>query len=677
MDAILLRVMRTQAFCIVLLLLFVIPVQPVSADENDTTLEAREAQAEFLPDMETTLLQWRNIHTTDGLLLDQLKMATYEVHRLENGRFFSNAITPETLIAEDIPACYINELNEVCSGKVHSILYEPIPGTEASVSYAIITTLRDGTRTETVGMGFSQTPEGHMEIVAAYITPEQFSVSYDVANESTVFTWRPACPGNNFYHTLYEHNVPATKSTWNEMDKTVVTNFIPASASQFTLDWTNQSVEREVYYTLTCWYPAYCDEVDCYPAREDTRIHSGNSLAVPVTEDNQAPRYAGILSAQFNVDEVQTVLQWSEITQQDISTIRIYHAANPILSAEQNGVQILAELDATSVEFIHHLPVDWMLTSYYAIGLVDIEGNIQLDQFDVSGKVGPIIERNLPVSISSLQISQENTTIHLQWDLNPYFISGDAVLWISSSSNPDLSPAWQEITRLNPATLEHHMTIDVAEESWYALTLEGTWGSSPSTHHDNRIYLDKNAVLFTPKIQETDPGLPSEEIVEKPIDLPEFEIILQDENYSLSNGDWITLESETNQSYTLRFTHSQSNSTIRWTDALNSNPFWAAGIKTDDGFSIVIAEPINLIHIESTDANGKISIVRVGIDWPDIVAVEPENTTEQEVVEDKAGTEDESVSMPLLIVVGIIAVYTMIIFSMKKKDELLYSLEEE
>lgn len=677
MDAILLRVMRTQAFCIVLLLLFAIPVQPVSADENDPTLEAREAQAEFLPDMETTLLQWRNIHTTDGLLLDQLKMATYEVHRIENGRFFSNAITPETLIAEDIPACYMNELNEVCSGKMHSILYEPRPGTEGSVSYAIITTLRDGTRTETVGMGFSQTPEGHMEFVAASIAPGQFSVSYDVANESTVFTWRPACPGNNFYHTLYEHNIPATKSTWNEIDKTVVTNFIPASASQFTLDWTNQSVEREVYYTLTCWYPAYCDEVDCYPAREDTRLHSENSLTVPVREDNQAPRYAGILSAQFNTDEARTVLQWSEITQQDISTIRVYHGANPILSAEQKDVQVLAELDATSVEFIHHLPVDWMLTSYYAIGLVDIAGNIQIDQFDVSGKVGPIIERNLPISISSLQINQENTTLHLQWDLDLNFISGDAVLWTSSSSNSDMSPAWQEITRLNPSTLEHHMTIDVVEEVWYALTLEGTWGSSPSTHHDNRIYLDKNAVLFIPAIQETNPGLPSEEVLEEFIDLPEFELRLQDENYSLNNGDWITLESQINQSYTLRFTHSQSNSTIRWTDALNSNPFWAAGIKTDDGFSIVIAEPVNLIHIESTDANGKISIVRVGIDWPDIVAVEPENTTEQEVVEDKAGTEDESVSMPLLIVVGIIAVYIMIIFSMKQKDELPYSLEEE
>ncbi len=668
--------MRTQAFCIVLLLLFIIPVQPVSADENDSTLEARETQAEFFPDTETTLLQWRNIHTTDGLLLDQLKMATYEVHRLENSPFFANSITPETLIAEDIPACYINELNEVCSGKVHSILYEPRAGTEASVSYAIITTLRDGTRTENVEMGFSQTPPGHMEIVSPSIAPEQFNVLYDVANESTVFTWRPACPGNNFYHTLYEHDVSATKSTWNEMDKTVVTNFIPASASQYSIDWTNQSVEREVYYTLTCWYPAYCDEIDCYPSREDTRLHSRNSLTTPVIEDNQAPRYAGTLSAQFDVDESQTILQWSKITQQDISTIRVYHAANPILSTEQNGVQVLAELDVKSVEFIHHLPVDWMLTSYYAIGLVDNKGNIQIDQFDISGKVGPIIERNLPVSISSLQIKQENTTLQLQWDIDPNFISGDAILWTSSLPNPDMSSAWQEITRLNSSTLEYHMTIDVMEEAWYALTLEGVWGSSPSTHHDNRIYLEKNAVLFTPNIQEIDSELPSEEILEEFIDLPEFELRLYDENYSLSNGDWITLESQTNQSYTLRFIHSQSNSTIRWTDAMNSNPFWSAGIKTDDGYSIIITEPVNLIHIESTDMNGMINIVRVGIDWPNLVVAEPENVTEQGVSDDKKGTEQESVSMPLLIVVGVIAAYIIIIFSMKK-DEYLYGLEEE
>ena len=112
------------------------------------------------------------------------------------------------------------------------------------------------------------------------------------------------------------------------------------------------------------------------------------------------------------MDATQTILQWSETTQPEADKIRVYHASNPIVSLEQNGVQLLAELDSTSVEFIHHLPADWMLTSYYAIGLVDGTGNAQTNQFDVSGKVGPIVERNLPISITSLQAEHENATIH-------------------------------------------------------------------------------------------------------------------------------------------------------------------------------------------------------------------------------------------------------------------------
>ena len=106
--------MRIRAVSLVLLLILALPLQMVSAEENDSSLEAREAQAEFFPDSETTILQWRNIITSDGLLLDQLKMATYEVHRKEGGRFFADAIAPETMIAENIPACYMTDLNEVC-----------------------------------------------------------------------------------------------------------------------------------------------------------------------------------------------------------------------------------------------------------------------------------------------------------------------------------------------------------------------------------------------------------------------------------------------------------------------------------------------------------------------------------------------------------------------------------
>ena len=149
------------------------------------------------------------------------------------------------------------------------------------------------------------------------------------------------------------------------------------------------------------------------------------------------------------------------------------------------------------------------------------------------------------------------------------------------------------------------------------------------------------------------------------------------ENQTLKNGDWVTLESQTNQSYTLLFTHSQVNSSIRWTDALTSNPFWRAATTVENGFSISIEEPINLIHIESTDANGDISIVRVGIDWPDEQEVEPEQSNDTELIEQNDSSEEESVSMPLLLVIGIIGAYILIILSIKPKDELVLYGEEE
>ena len=677
MDAVQLGVMRTRLIALVLVFIFASPLPSVAAEEDDGTLEARETWAEFFPDSESTILRWRNIETTDGLLLDQLKMATYEIHRKENGRFFANALTSETIVAEDIPACYMNDLNEDCSGKGHTFVYEPAPGTSREVSYAIVTILRDGTRTEAVNVGLSQTLGGHREEVPASIAPELFAARYDVTNQSTVFTWRPTCAGNNFYHSLYEHSVPATKSTWDGMDKILITNFIPATSSQFTLDWTNQSIDREVYYTLTCFYPPYCDDNGCYQAREDTRLHSANSLTTPVIEDNQAPRYGGSLIAQFNPSEAQTILQWSEVTQLDIAKIRIYHAMNPIVSFEQSGVQVLAELDTTSTEFIHQLSDDWMLTSHYAIGLVDTRGNVQIDQFDVSGKVGPILERNVPISISELQLKQDNSTLSFEWELDARFINGDATLWTSTSSNPDMTPAWEEITRLNPKTLEHHITFDELGEAWYALTLEGNWGASPGSHLDDRILLGQNAVFFVPQEQPDDRETSNDSGAIERVDLPEFMLHLTEENQSLNNGDWLTLQPQTNDTFTLRFTHSQTNSTIRWTDALNTNPFWSSASQSGDEFSIMVEEPVNLIHIESTNVNGEIHIIRIGIDWPEEEIVQPNNSSDSQLVDDKEASPEDSVSLPLLLIVGVIAAYILIIVSMKGNEENVFKTEEE
>ena len=50
MEAGVFQPMRIRAASLVLLLISVLPLQLVSAEENDSSLEAREAQAEFFPD---------------------------------------------------------------------------------------------------------------------------------------------------------------------------------------------------------------------------------------------------------------------------------------------------------------------------------------------------------------------------------------------------------------------------------------------------------------------------------------------------------------------------------------------------------------------------------------------------------------------------------------------------
>ena len=149
------------------------------------------------------------------------------------------------------------------------------------------------------------------------------------------------------------------------------------------------------------------------------------------------------------------------------------------------------------------------------------------------------------------------------------------------------------------------------------------------------------------------------------------------EDRSLRNGDWVTLQSESNETFTLQFTHSQANSTIRWKDALNANPFWFSASQSEDSFLILVEESVDLIHIESTNVNGEIHIVRVGIDWPEEEIIQPDDTTNQQLVEDKESSSEDSVSLPLLLIVGAIAVYILIIVSMRGNDENVFKSEEE
>ena len=54
-------IMRIRAVSLVLLLVLALPLQMVSAEENDSSLEAREAQANFSP-IETTFCNGKHHH---------------------------------------------------------------------------------------------------------------------------------------------------------------------------------------------------------------------------------------------------------------------------------------------------------------------------------------------------------------------------------------------------------------------------------------------------------------------------------------------------------------------------------------------------------------------------------------------------------------------------------------
>ncbi|MCH1443152.1 MAG: hypothetical protein L7U53_04695 [Candidatus Poseidoniaceae archaeon] len=674
--------MNLKVWFVFFLLVVMLPVGNAS-EQTDSTLEARNIEAQYLPDMEVTFISWRNIETTDGQLLDDLKTATYEVHR-SNTMFQPGFQRDLTMIASDIPACYSTDLNEECSGKEHVLEHYPPPGkvNVRFIYYAVVTILRDGTVTDPVNLAISQTPPGHVEDTAPIQSPQNFTATYDASNKSTHFSWRPACTGSNYNYILYQHNEPATRSTWDDLEKVITTEEISQNVSEYTLDWTYesyyQSIEREVYYTLTCLYPPYCDDEACYPASEDVRFYTDNTLAEPITEDTSVPRYSGHLLAEYDREDSTTSLQWTKVVEKDISSILLYHSTNPIVSVVQENVTVLAELPADSVEFIHQLTPDWMTTSYYALGLVDNSGNVQTNNFDVLGKVGPVLERMLPISITSLDVEiQNSTTLLFSWDIDSRFSQGDAVLWKSEVTTPDLSVAWTEVMRLNPAEGEFYYSVDEVERSWYAITLEGTWGSSSSTHIDNRIEANTNAFYLLPEFELNDETDQEESSEDDKIQLPEFGITLLESNRSIKNGDWITLTSQTNSTHEFSFSSEQNNSTFRWTNALNDNPFWYGATTGDGIFTIAVDYPIKLIHIESTNVNGEIDIVRVGIDWNYVESIKPVEEENQTVTDDKkSSTEEQSVSPILIIMISLMAAY-IVFLQVQRRPEKQLSREEE
>jgi len=93
--------------------------------------------------------------------------------------------------------------------------------------------------------------------------------------------------------------------------------------------------------------------------------------------------------------------------------------------------------------------------------------------------------------------------------------------------------------------------------------------------------------------------------------------------------------------------------------------------------TIAVDYPVKLIHIESTNANGEIDIVRVGIDWNVVDLSEPVDAENQTVAEEnKSSSEEQAISPFLLIMISLMAAYIVFLQVQRRPDKKLF-LEEE
>ena len=84
-----------------------------------------------------------------------------------------------------------------------------------------------------------------------------------------------------------------------------------------------------------------------------------------------------------------------------------------------------------------------------------------------------------------------------------------------------------------------------------------------------------------------------------------------------------------------------------------------------------------IIHLESTNVNGEIDIVRVGIDWnyvESIIPVEEENQTVTDAK--KSSTEEQSISPILVIMISLMAAYIVFLQVQRRPERQLFREEE-
>lgn len=491
--------MRSVYVLTALLIFSAIAVTNAAASSSD---RIDGLTATFDPASEETTIHITLIDTNDGDLLDNLKQASWSL------------IRDGIIVQQQIHLCTMAMTNSECSGSQYNLTHYPPAGSNGEATYLVVETF----------LGWSTAAPGVVESVSPIVGIENLTGTY--SDDVTTLSWDyPESIAMNHSIMIYSHESLATRDNWNSLTKTIVSSSVAAGTTNFEINHSSSSVEREIYYSVTL----------LYETSEDTRFLGSNTLTVPVKEDNIAPLFVGELTATFNSELDMTTIDWGAGISDEDLMINIYRSQMelPLLDTNNLVATVASSLSSYQVE----VPMGEHRQSWYAITLIDSQGNEILNLSESSPVAEPVIESTISSSqISNLDVERHvDGTITINWDDTSQSPNAIAKIWRSITGPIDSFDDIEELASTDVSLEQYsHNPLNSVDQAWYAVTLEGVWGSSTIPWHDDTLTTGGNSM--------ENPFRETEEIIEEPV----IEFLAQVQSTSgaggeLSDGNLISL----------------------------------------------------------------------------------------------------------------------------------------
>ena len=477
--------MRPAVFFITLLLLALLPISNTSQGLDSGS--GITLFASFNEESDSTTIRIEVPITNDASLLDDLKETTFALNRAPNGEI--NHLNP---IISGLKLCDETMSNAECSGRVVEFEYYPESNLVAAappnpaVHYTLLI------EQDLPAMNVVASDCCIDEEVSPIQSVDNLTAEYE--SGITMLNWDyPENTSMNHSIMIYRHDSPATVENWNTLPKTIVTSSVVAGVTNYEVNHSGNSVEREVYYTVTL----------LYETSEDTRFLLDNTLQEPIVEDNVAPLFIGELTATFDANTAFTTVDWEAGLQDEDLVINIYRSS---VEPQQIDVSTLvnsvdASLSSTQIQ----VPQGEHRQSWYAITLQDSEGNEVLDLTEASPVSDMVIESTIGITtVTGLSAERYGDgTIVISWDDDTNNPDAVARVWRSFEGPITSLQNVEELNSVNASNGQtSHNPVNPQDEAWYAVTIDAAWGESQEIWHDETLVLGTNSLITS--IKETE-----------------------------------------------------------------------------------------------------------------------------------------------------------------------------